>query len=284
MIDKNNINISLVLLILIIIISFIIKILSYKQTSQTFRIYYNKINNNILADMSNYDLNIVEASFFEISDVETIHQNNSKVIGYISLVEIGYWDDELIAYLEENDYLTDSNNKKIKSLDDKNYLGDLSSEHFQEILLKYIDKRILSKNMDGIFLDTLDWIDYYNSNIELQSKLLKGYKELLIKIKNRYPNIYIMQNRSLESYFSTSKNYISAILWENFDSPFINTEKKSIIKFMKLFLYAKLYKTNVYIISFSNEEINRKLVKKMNWNYIFSQMENRYSKWDIIVR
>ena len=120
----------------------------------TFRIYYNKIDSKILSQMSNYDINIVEALFFNSSNVETIHSSNSKLIGYISLIEIGNWDSEIIELLNKNDYLLDDNNNKILDLNGNNYLGNLSSSHFREVLLNTIQTRIVDKKMDGVFFDT----------------------------------------------------------------------------------------------------------------------------------
>ncbi len=262
-------------------ISIILLFFNYKTKKESYRIYYRSIDTTILSEMKNYDLNIVEASFFKKDAVKYLHNYNSKVIGYISLIEIGNWDKEILESLNEEDFLKDLNNNKLYSLDKINPLGDLSSSHFRKILIDRIEKRILSKEMDGVFLDTLDWIDYYKDNELLYNKLLKGYKEFIIELREKYPKIIIMQNRGFESYFKISKGYISSILWENFDFHDIIVEKNSNIDFKKLKFYAKIYKTNVYVISFKNEDINRNITKSLYWNYIFSPMEGRYSNWNI---
>lgn len=270
--------------LLIFTISIFFIFLNHKVETSSFRIFYRSINNKILSEMKNYDLNIVEASFFSEENVEYLHSNSSKVIGYISLIEIGYWDEEIISTLNEDDYLKDNNGNKLKSLSGTNYLGNLSSKHFREIILNKIEKRILNKNMDGIFLDTLDWIDYYKEDKVIYNKLFYGYKELLIELKQKYPTIIIMQNRGFDSYFNYSKSYITSILFENFDLINIESKKRRNKEFMKFKLYAKIYKTDVYIISFTNDRINRNISSKLNWNYLYSQMEDRYSKWDIEIK
>lgn len=87
-----------------------------RNPPKSFRIYYDKIDPTILRGMASYDVNIVEASFFESKDVDFLHANQSQVIGYLSLVEIGYWDTHLINDLHEEDYLLDESNEKMKSL------------------------------------------------------------------------------------------------------------------------------------------------------------------------
>lgn len=282
---KNYIKLDIAFfLLLLLLIYFFINKITYKQKLTSYRIYYNNINSDILDKMINYDLVIVEASFFKKEDIEFLHNNNTKAIGYLSLIEIGSWDKELTSKLDNNDYLKDENNTKLRSLDDSNYLGDLSSEHFRSLLLETLEKRIVSKGFDGVFFDTLDWIDYYQNNPVLYDKLSIGYNKLLKEIKLKFPNLLLFQNRSFNSYFSFSKNYISAILWENFNSPFINDEKTKIKIYNNLKKHAKLYKTDVYLISFTNDYINKIIAKKNNYNYLYSQMENRYSIWDIETR
>jgi len=235
--------------------------------------------------MSKYDINIVESLFFNSNNVETIHtSSSSKLIGYISLVEIGSWDSELITLLNENDYLLDENNNKILDLNGKNYLGNLSSSHFREVLLNVIQTRIVDKNMDGVFFDTLDWIDYYLNNELLYSQLSDGYKSFLLEFKNRFPSLMIIQNRGFESYKNFSKKYIDGLLWENFNSPYINNSKEDISEFKNLTKVIKKAKTAIYVISFINEEENRNIAKKYNWSFLFSQMNKRYSNWNINIR
>lgn len=273
-----------ILIILFLTTSIYYLFFNYKTEKALFRIYYRSIDETILAEMANYDLNIVESAFFTRENVDFLHNKNSKLLGYISLIEIGSWDNSIINKLTNDDFLRDNNNEILYSLDKVNPLGDLSSSHFREILFERIEEIILTKKMDGLFLDTLDWIDYYKDDIELYNKLLSGYKEFLIELKRDYPSIIIMQNRGLESYFNFSKSYITSILWENFDYSTIESKKNKNKDFMKFKLYVKMYKTNVYLISFINDDKNRKIASELYWNYLYSQMKNRYSKWNIMIK
>lgn len=154
MFSKSTFKLLIICLSLIIIILIIFFSIQKKNIKipNTYRIYYNKIDNEIISQMSNYDINIVEALFFNSNNVETIHSSSSsKLIGYISLVEIGSWDSAIIKLLNENDYLLDENNNKILDLNGNNYLGNLSSSHYREVLLNVIQTRIADKNMDGVF-------------------------------------------------------------------------------------------------------------------------------------
>ena len=273
---------------IIIIVICVLLIVLIRTSSQrkpiTFRIYYDKITPIILDGMSKYNLNIVEGSFFEKKDVVFLHSQSSKVVGYLSLIEIGYWDTPLVSSLNEEDYLLNDFNEKTKNLSKTNFLGDLSSKHYRDVLFKYLKIRILDKGMDGVFFDTLDWIDYYANDKRIYDKLTEGYKSFLMELRQKYPEILIIQNRGFESYEKFSNNYINGILWENFKSPYIENDSNKIKEFKEFNRMTRLNKTDVFVISFENENENRKIAKKFKWNFAYSQMDNRYSKWDILLR
>ncbi len=280
--EINKVSILIIFIFLIIIL--FIKSYYFSMPNYSFRIYYDKINSSIINDMNNYDINIVEASFFTKEDVNIIHSNNSKVIGYLSLIEIGSWDSTLNQKLKDNDFLKDSNNKRLMNLSENNYLGDLSSSNFKSALLDILKTRIIDKNMDGVFFDTLDWIDYYKNDTAIYNQLITGYKDFIKEVKNLYPKLMIIQNRSFTSYNDFSKKYVDGLLWENFNSPYIEDDKTDIKLLKTIKRNSFLYKTNIFVLSFINEDINRELSKKLKWNFLFSQMENRYSNWNVETR
>lgn len=245
-----------------------------------YRIYYRKVDMPILKSMSEYDLNIVEGSFFEESDVTFLKDKNSKVIGYYSVMEIGSWDTSLIEKLNSSDYL-EIDGSRVLSNSEKNYIGDISKSNFQDSLIYEIEQRIINKGMDGVFLDTLDWLDYYKEDKIVYEKLLDGYIDFLKKLKNKYPDLIIIQNRGFYCYERASYKFIDGILWENFSSPYVieNSEKIDILKrFTKL---ARRKNTRVFSISFDNGNESEELAKNLGWIHLQSQMENRYSSWYI---
>lgn len=285
MMSKITLRIFICISLAIIIILTIVFIsIRQNRESRSFRIYYNNITPLILDEMGQYDMNIVEASFFEKDDVAQIHAAGSKIVGYLSLIEIGYWDTPLVNDLYEGDYLRGALNEKLKSLNEKNYLADLSSPHYREVLFKYIETRILDKGMDGLFFDTVDWIDYYADNKRLYNALTSGYHTFLDELRERYPGITVIQNRGFDSYESFSHEFIDGILFENFKSPYLLQDEKKITALKRFRKSARKQKTEVYAISFENEAENRKLAESFHWNFMYSQMDDRYSQWDIQIR
>ena len=280
--EINKVSILIIVMFLILIL--FIKGYYFSRPNYSFRIYYNKINSSILDEMGNYDINIVEASFFTKEDVDIIHSKNSKVIGYLSLIEIGSWDLTLNQKLKDEDFLKDSNNKRLMNLSENNYLGNLFSDNFKNALLDILKTRIIDKNMDGVFFDTLDWIDYYKNDTTIYNQLITGYKDFIKQVKELYPELMIIQNRSFTSYNNFSKKYVDGLLWENFNSPYIENDETEIKMLKSIKRNSFIYKTNIFVLSFINEDINRELSKKLRWNFLFSQMEKRYSNWNVETR
>ena len=277
-------KVSILIIVIFLILILFIKSYYFSRPNYSFRIYYNKINSSIINDMGNYDINIVEASFFTKEDVDIIHSKNSKVIGYLSLIEIGSWDLTLNQKLKDEDFLKDSNNKRLMNLSENNYLGNLFSDNFKNALLDILKTRIIDKNMDGVFFDTLDWIDYYKNDTTIYNQLITGYKDFIKQVKELYPKLMIIQNRSFTSYNNFSKKYVDGLLWENFNSPYIENDETEIKMLKSIKRNSFLYKTKIFVLSFINEDINRELSKKLRWNFLFSQMEKRYSNWNVETR
>jgi endo-alpha-1,4-polygalactosaminidase (GH114 family) len=282
---KGKLLIKIILILIVLCLVVIVYINANKKPNElenisNYRIYYRKIDKDILKSMSSYDLNIVEGSFFDSEDVEYLNEKGSKVVGYYSVMEIGSWDASLIEKLDDMDYLK-KDGVKVKSLSGSNYICDISKCHFQDALIDSISERVMAKGMDGVFLDTVDWIDYFQDDEILYPILLKGYGEFLEKLKARYPDIIVIQNRGLYAYENLSCSYVDGILWENFSSPYVEDDESAIDRLKKVRSLSRRYNTAVFTISFDEGHESEDLSTKLGWVHLQSQMEDRYSKWDI---
>lgn len=282
---KSKLLIKIMLILIVLCLIVIVYINANKKPNvlndiSNYRIYYRMIDEDILKSMSSYDLNIVEGSFFDSDDVEYLNENGSKVVGYYSVMEIGSWDADLIAKLDDMDYLK-KDGVRVKSLSGSNYIGDIFKCHFQDALIDSISERVMAKGMNGVFLDTVDWIDYYQKDVILYPILLKGYGEFLEKLKARYPDIIVIQNRGIYAYENLSCRYVDGILWENFSSPYIEDDEEAIDRLKKVRSLSRRYNTAIFTISFDEGHESEDLSTKLGWVHLQSQMENRYSKWDI---
>ncbi|MCK4261055.1 MAG: endo alpha-1,4 polygalactosaminidase [Halanaerobiales bacterium] len=246
---------------------------------ENYRIYYRNIDKGILSDMQNLDLVIVEALYFTLQDVEKVKEKNGTILlGYLSVMEFGNWDYEIADQLNPSDYLY-VDGEKVYNKKYNNYVADISQEHYQEILLDTLEKRILSKGMDGVFFDTIDWIDYYKNNEDVYKKLMVGYEELLIKITNRFPDLYIIQNRGFNTLYELRGTYVDGVVWENFDSSTIDTKKSVQDILFKLKRLKKKKGIAIFTISFKNEIANKTYTHKNKWKHLQTEESKRYVEW-----
>lgn len=246
---------------------------------ESYKIYYRGINEKILNDMSNYDLVIVEASHFDSKAVQRIKQNkNTIILGYLSVMEIGSWDREILDRLNETDYLT-VDRKKVKSEENGNNIGDISQAHYRQILIKILESRILSKGMDGVLLDTVDVLDDYTGDPAVYKRLMAGYTGFLRGIRSRFSDAYILQNRGFSSFYNIGGDYLDGIVWENFNSPEIDkrdTVRKRIDKLEELNRKKGII---VFTVSYENERANKAFASKMNWKHLQHNAGTSHNTW-----
>ena len=273
-------NLNLIIAFLLIIISVIsyykfIKNNNKLNKVESFKIYYGSINDSILVNMKNYEMIIAEASHFQKEDVDRVKGKNSPIlIGYLSVFEIGSWDKEILKKIDSEDFLK-VNGERVFNPKYNNYLGDIGQESFRKLLISTLEERVISKGFDGVFLDTVDWINYYEKDKQLYIKLLQGYEALLKEIKLKFPNIYIIQNRGFGNLLNVSSKYIDGLLWENFKLQSPNDE---IIR-KQLTNVEKKKAISIFTVSFQNQLENQKLSKKLGWKYFKLENGSSFNKW-----
>ncbi|MGM0378930.1 MAG: endo alpha-1,4 polygalactosaminidase [Bacillota bacterium] len=229
-----------------------------------FMIYYGDQNKQIVKEFNNYDLLILETAFYSKEDIIKLKkENNSKYIGYLSVFEISNWDKELINKLNEDDYLV-YKNKIIKNEKYENFVANIKSENYRDLLVRLIDKRIVKKQFDGVFLDTIDWIDYYK-NEKVVEDMIYGYKLFLKEIKDKYPDLIIYQNRGFFSFNSFSSNFIDGIFWENFSYSKIYEDFDIFINLLKKDISSNI---SVFLIYSEDKKRNKIISKILNWPFM----------------
>ncbi|KOA20673.1 hypothetical protein CLHOM_08150 [Clostridium homopropionicum DSM 5847] len=274
---KNANLIIAFLLIIISVISYYKFIKNYNELNKvrSFKIYYGSINDSILEDMTKYELIIAEAAHFQKEDVDKIKRENSTIlIGYLSVLEVGNWDKEILKKMDTDNFLK-VNGKKVFNEKYNNYLGNIGQEYFRKVLISTLEERIISKGFDGVFLDTVDWVNYYEKDEEVYINLLKGYEELLKEVKDKFPNIYIIQNRGFGNLLDLSSKYVDGVLWENFKLQSSNDE---IIR-NQLIRLEKKKDISIFTVSFQNQLENQKLSEKLGWKYFKLENGGSFNKW-----
>lgn len=215
---KKMMAISLVLLLPLLTAWIYITKKEPLQKVTDYKIYYGEPSEEMIQNMKDFDMVIIEPHKYTKNDIEKIRENGTIVMGYLSVMELGSWNEAVLKGVQESDYLLVDNRKKYISKWDT-YLMDLSSSHYRGLLFDDAHEHIMKKGMDGIFIDTSgDIDDYFHDRPLLKKKLREGYIQLLAALKKADPDLLILQNWGFDTYKQASKPYVNAIMWENFHS------------------------------------------------------------------
>jgi len=218
---KRKLLLSFIILILLFFIGKgIFTMLWYGQiyNMKTFNIFYGKPDQEKIDKLVDYDAVIIEPTAFTTEQVNLLKASDVKIFGYVSLMQLENWNDELKEHISPSDYAT-LHGEKIYIEDWDTYVMDLRESHYREALMWKIKHYIADLELDGIFFDTVDDLDYFfHDDIDIQNQMREGYVKLLKEIKSEYPNMFIIQNRGFDTIKTSSHDYIDGMLWEGFEA------------------------------------------------------------------
>lgn len=160
---------------------------------------YEKITQE---QLHGYDLIIVEPNHYNRKEVNELQSSGTKVIAYISLGEVNpnRW---YFSIFEERGFL--GRNEAWNS-----YYIDLQDEYIYSFFTDEIVPNLMSREFDGLFLDTIDAVAPYTPRNHLQPRMIR----LIRDIRTAYPDRMIIQNAGLFLLDSTAR-YVDAVLIED---------------------------------------------------------------------
>lgn len=183
---------------------------------KSFQIYYDTISDQKRLELLKSDAVILEPTAITEKDISVLKEEKVKIFGYVSLMQLENWNDELKEHIRDTDYAI-LEGKRIHIKDYDTYVMDLREGHYRDALLWKIKEYIADQKLDGIFFDTVDDLDYYFHNDQkTQREMRESYRILLEDIKKNYPKLLIIQNRGFETYQAASRSNIDGLLWEGF--------------------------------------------------------------------
>ncbi len=176
---------------------------------KNFTVYYGYGKEDQLAS---YDLLVLEPKARMPQDIYALKRTGSTVVAYLSAVEVSS-DDELFSALGEEDILRSKDDPLINKEYGTHYM-DIASPKVQNLLLYRVED-ILKSGYDGIFLDTLDDIEYLNISREKQKAMLAGAGRVAKEIRRLFADSVLVQNNGLLQVCDYTHAYIDAICFEN---------------------------------------------------------------------
>lgn len=183
---------------------------------KSFSIFYGEPTQQKLEELRKKDAVILEPIAFSEQDISFLKKSDVKLFGYVSLMQLENWNEELKKQISDSDYAS-IDGERIYIKDWQTYVMDVRESHYRQALLWKIKTYIVDQGLDGIFFDTVDDLDYYfHQHQQIQVEMRAGYVTLLKEIDTQYPGLMIIQNRGFETLESVSHPFVDALLWEGF--------------------------------------------------------------------
>ncbi|VVU99258.1 hypothetical protein FVB9532_00510 [Mesonia oceanica] len=151
--------------------------------------------------IKNYSVVVLEGLHFSKKDIQILKENNETVLGYISLGEVN----KDAAYYDSLKEFTLGKNEIWDS-----YILDLENKQTFNKLLDLFEEAMITKGLDGLFLDNVDNYGPYGPTPEKKPALVN----FLSKVKERYPEMYLLQNAGVFIIEDTHR-YIDGIAIES---------------------------------------------------------------------
>lgn len=245
------------------------------QKVMHYKVYYGAVTPEIIENMKKYDMVIVEALHFDENMVISLKESGVKVIGYISVSEVGWWDTDMIQEMDRGQYVTNGHKPLMNG---KNMLGDLSTAHYRNVLLTTIEERIMQKGMDGIFFDTLDTLDIIEDEAERFNQAM-GYTKLIMDIRLKWNNTILIQNRGFHYTNYLERGMIDGLLWENFSADLMNQPryKRRAMVLNRLRWFANV---RTLTLAYKDEEASRAVSRRNHWIFTFLDGQEGLMKWE----
>lgn len=178
--------------------------------SQSYTVYYGKDDINLL---SQYDIAVVEPAALNDSQTQNIQNDGTIVIAYLSFLEIPCWS-SLLNFLTDDDFIKIDETKLMNS-EYNNYCANLSSAKWQRIILHKVSELLTLRPFDGLFLDTIGFLEYDRIPLEIRDMQIRSAQAILKIIRERFPEHIVIQNGGLSEVIYSTKSYIDGICWEN---------------------------------------------------------------------
>lgn len=162
--------------------------------------------------LKGFDLLIVEPKGHSREGIFSLRQSGSTVLAYISMIEIER-DDALLKTMSPDDFISINKEISVNSAYN-NLLLDISKPKIQKLFLARAIS-LLQDGYDGIFIDTLDSLEYLNIEGGSLDKMLKAAAMVLLEIKRAFPDAVIIQNNGFNKVCYYTYPYLDGICFEN---------------------------------------------------------------------
>ncbi len=251
------------------------------SNQKNYVVFYNKVNNENIKTISKYDMAIIEPTNITSEQLNILKESNTISFAYQSIFEVEPYHKKKVSLLKEEDYLYINGVKQFNE-EYQNFYGDIKSTNYQNVLLDSIDKNVVQKGFEGVFFDTLDNIQHYIDE-PFREELYLGYISFFKKVRSKYPNLSIIQNRAFDFYNFGSAEFLDGLMYEDLKYETLENSKYYNELIDELIDTSEKHNVIILALSHDNPLKNYQLAKELNWLYHFNPPDNNYMKLETTI-
>jgi polysaccharide biosynthesis protein PelA len=244
---------------------------------KNYRFYYGEVTSTMMEEAKQYELLIVNPSFFTKENVKELQQHGVLMIGYIDVVEIEVADKRKNLTVRDEDYYKIEKDR-VYYWEQDAYLMDMTSPYYRAFLLEEVKQQIHKKGFDGILLNTIQTMeDEFLDNPTEWKKQAQGYVHFLQQVRSRYPHYFVMQNGGLSMVHEHSYPYIDGVMWEGLHYKDAAEDADALKAMTKLYHFHKKKDLSVFTVSYMNKIKNTQLAKRLGFKHYHEKGD--YDTW-----
>ncbi len=243
-----------------------------------YKYFLDKGNEAIGNKMKEKDLVIIEPITMQVKYITEAQDSGTLVYGYINSMEADQWNEDLYAKFEEEDFYKDDKGNRMYFEQWNSYMMDMSSPHYQQVLVEEIEKQVVFNGLDGVFLDTVGNIDAYLPKAE-QEKQNIAMEQFMKEVKSQFKGLSIAQNWGFNTLTHFTAPYIDFVMWEDFSYDVVGEDQWALDKMEELKKLRSEFGIQVMTVGFTDDHRSKQLAHENKFKYVFNEAGSYYNEW-----
>ncbi len=202
------------------------------QNVSSWALYYGAATTDTVARLGGYGLVVIDPHALGPKSAETISALKAKgciVAGYLSFVEVAKWHRYRSRIPREWYILRDDGSpwspwagKDVGW--DANLAASLAEPGWRAMLCDLVQSEVLDYGCDGVFMDTLEDVDFHTMPEKEKDRQVEGLRLLMAELDERYPKAFFIGNRTLQRALDAVAPHIDAVCWESFSPKYFKDD------------------------------------------------------------
>ena len=198
-------------------------------TARSWCLYYGPATPDCVDRLGKYEIVVIDPAALgtnAIGTISALHDRGCLVAGYLSMVEVAPWHRYRSRIPREWYLLVDGKpwvpwaGKDVGW--ESNLSASLAEPGWREMLVDLVQSEVLDYGCDGVFMDTLEDLDFQGMPAEERPRQLDGLGKLMAALDERYPDAFFIGNRTLQGSLSAAAPYLDAVCWEDFSTKYLD--------------------------------------------------------------